>query len=297
VPTPSLRFQDYEFNLKLSSGLWRWTTRVDLSGALPSYFVRDIQTPWGSLVDATDLPGLLVKEMADSIDQVKTAFMPEITVGGVFTFNVDEGRGFSNPLIGTVTNTGTFGSLLGVTVASSAPWLVSSPAALGGIAYGNTGNFETRVDSTNLLAIDSPYTGTLTFQDPDATNNPQVANVTVNVRPRPTIAVSVPEVDFTVVRPIDGVFPFIPSAYFILNNTGSVDSNLEYQIQKLIGCSNWLASFVPATGNVAGGASQRVDITVRPPIGMGTGTYTEILRVSGFSTNDRMDVTVKLVVT
>lgn len=296
---PQLRVQDYQFSLRLPTGTWCWETRADVSGSVPAYSIRNIVTPWGPAVDRIDLPGALVLAMSDSIGEIRSAFAPTISIGPAssFSFDVDEGRGCSDPQLGTVTNVGTYGSLLGVTIVSSAPWLQVVPASIGGIAYGNSVSFEVKVDSTDLLEANSPYSETLTVQGVDATNSPQIATVSVVVHPRPTIQVSITELTFHVVKPLSGEFPYIPAQQFVLSNVGPTDSNLIYQIQKLLHCSDWLTSFTPSSGTVVGGANQPITVGVQPPSTLTAGTYSEVLRISGFSTNHYVDVTVRLVIT
>lgn len=292
-----LRIQDYQFSLKLPEGTWLWNTRADVSGSVAAYSIRNVISPWGPVVDNIDLPGSLVVAMAESIGEIRQAFAPTIGFSPVgFAFDVDEGRGCSDPQLLTVSNVGTYGSLLGVTAVSSAPWLQVVPASIGGIAYGNSVSIEVKVDSTDLLVSGSPYSETITIQGVDATNTPQVVPVTVTARSRPTIQVSVTELSFHVVKPLSGDFPYIPAQQFTISNAGLSDSRLTYQIQKLLHCSDWLTSFTPSSGNISGGFGQAITVGVQPPSTMVAGTYSEILRVSGFSTNHYVDVSVRLII-
>lgn len=235
--------------------------------------------------------------MADSITQIQSSFTPKILLNITsFTFTVDEGRGVSDPQPITITNNGVFGSLLNASVATSAPYVIATPANVSGLASTETGTTQISADSTSLLASGSPYSATVTVQDPNATNTPQTVAVTVIVRPRATIALSPTALSFSVSKPLTGPFPPIPTQTFQLQNTGLSTSVLNYQIQKLTNNSPWLASFTPTFGTVNGGSFQLVTVAVAPDASMVPGIYTETLRVSGYSTNFYQDLAVTLVI-
>lgn len=294
-----LRYQDYEFQVALPQGIWRWTTRVNVAYAAPSYEVRDVTSPFGTLRDMIPLPGPVVTAMADSIVTCQQAFAPAIMISpNTLTFTLNQGQGVSMPQPITITNNGVFGSLLAATISSTAPWLQAMPANITGLAFNETGSFNVTADSSSLLATDSPYTETLTLQDAAATNSPQTIAVTINVLPPATISTSPTSLVFTtsgVLFPTP--YPPVPSQTFTLSNSGPAGSQLTYLIQKLIGNSPWLVSFTPFMGNLASSQSQLILVTVAPPPNLLPGTYNETLRVSGFSTNMIQDVAITLVIT
>ncbi len=296
--TPSrIQFQDYQFQVVLPAGSWKWTTRLDVSKAAPAFEVRDVVSPYGLLRDSIPIPGDVILAMADSITQIQSSFTPKILLNITsFTFTVDEGRGVSDPQPITITNNGVFGSLLNASVATSAPYVIATPANVSGLASTETGTTQISADSTSLLASGSPYSATVTVQDPNATNTPQTVAVTVIVRPRATIALSPTALSFSVSKPLTGPFPPIPTQTFQLQNTGLSTSVLNYQIQKLTNNSPWLASFTPTFGTVNGGSFQLVTVAVAPDASMVPGIYTETLRVSGYSTNFYQDLAVTLVI-
>lgn len=297
VSASSLSFQDYQFKIQTPAGIWRWTTRVDLSLANPSYLVRDVITPFGLLRDMVPIPGTVVQEMANSISLLQQQFAPNMLISPTtLSFTVDEGRGVSSAQSVQLTNNGVFGSLLGVSLTTSAPYIAVTVPSVGGLPSNGSGTFGVTVDSTTLVAASSPYAGTVTLQDPAALNNPQTIPVAIVVRPRAIISLSVAALNFAVTKPISGPFPGIPSQTFTITNTGPSGSVLDYQIERLCGCSEWLASFNPPTGTLTSNASQVTTVVVQPPSNMLTGTYTEILRVSGYSLNFSQDVTVTLVI-
>lgn len=300
VTAANIRFQDYQFDVQTPTGTWRWTTRMDVSGSIPTFQVRDVFSPFGLLRDTIPIPGDVVQAMSDSIDQIRLNFPPKILIGppSSLTFVVDEGRGFSTPQNVVLTNDGVFGSLLGTTLTTSAPYLTVSPANVGNLAANETGSFNVSVDSTDLLAADSPYSEQVTVQDPNASNTPQVLAVTVTVRPKATIQVAPLQRSFSATKPISGPYAPIPSQQVTLTNTGPAASVLDYQIQRLTGLSSdWLVSFAPAVGSLDGGESQAITVSVAPIEGLPVGTYQETLRVSGYSTNSFVDVLIQLVIT
>lgn len=293
----SLQTQDYRFNLRTLQGVWTWKVRVDLSQSAPIYQVVDIASPYGLLRDSIPLPGDIVQAMATAIADLKQNFAPVILVDapGTLTFTVDEGRGFVTPQALGITNRGVYGSLLSVALTSSAPWVRVSPANLGNLAFNGRATFDTTVDSTLLLADQSPYAATITVQDPNIAS-PQTIPVTVNVRPKAAISVTPATLYFLAVRPLSGPFDPIPVQQFTIQNIGPSGSSLDFFVQKLTGLSDWLTGFTPFEGTLAATASQAVRVTVQPPQSLQPGVYQEILRVSGYSDNSYRDVIVQLII-
>jgi hypothetical protein len=92
-------------------------------------------------------------------------------------------------------------------------------------------------------------------------------------------------------------FPPIPTQQLTVENTGPAGSVLDFQIQALTGtATNWLSGFAPVTGTLTSGDTQITTVSVAPISSMTTGTYQETLRVSGYSDNSYVDVTVQLVI-
>lgn len=299
VTAANLRFFDTQFQHQTSTGVWRWTTRVDMTGSAPVYQVRDIIAPFGVLRDSIPIPGPVVLAMADSIEQLQANFPPTILIGppSSLTFIVDEGRGFSTPQAVPLTNNGVFGSLLNAVLSTSAPYVTVTPANVGNLASNEVGSFDVAVDSTTLVAASSPYNVTVTATDATATNNPRTLPVTITVRPKATILATPTTLNFAVTAPISGAYPAVPSQTFSLQNSGPAGSVLGYQVQKLTNLSGtWLPSFSPVTGSLNSAASQNITVNVAPATGLARGTYTETLRISGYSTNSFVDVLVQLVI-
>jgi len=300
ISAANISAQDVGFSLTLNGRLWRWKTRMNLSGAAPSFQVIDIVTPFGVLRDQVPLPGEVVQAMSESIDSLLANFKPNILVGppSSLTFNVDEGRGYSLPQTAIITNNGVYGSLLSGSLAVSAPYIHVNPTVVGHLAFNQSGSFEVTVDSTDLLASMSPYSGTVTIQDAAAPNSPQTLPITINVRPKALIAASPVQLNFTATRPISGPFPPVLPQTFDVQNTGPSGSVLDFQVQRLTGLStNWLAGFTPVSGTLNATQTQTITVTVAPAEGLMPGTYQETLRISGYSFNDHFDVLIQLVIT
>lgn len=299
MPAAAIRFQDYQYQHQLSTGTWRWTTRMDVSGSSPSYSVRDIISPYGILRDSIPIPGEVIEAMSGSITEIQSNFPPSILIGppASLTFEVDEGRGFSAAQTVTLTNNGLFGSLLGSTLSASASYVSVAPASVGNLAANESGAFDVSVNSATLLAANSPYNETILVQDPNASNNPQVLDVAITVRPKAVIDVSPLALGFTATAPVTGPFDPIPTQQFAIENTGPAGSVLDYQIQRVTGLSDdWLSSFAPVTGTLVSGASNTITVSVAPIEGMARGTYQETLRISGYSDNSYVEILIQLVI-
>lgn len=300
VSAANISAQDVGFSVTVNGRLWRWKTRMDVSGAVPVFQIIDIITPFGMLRDSIPLPGEVVQGMSESIESLMANFKPTILVGPPtsLSFAVDEGRGYSEGQNVSLTNSGVYGSLLSAVLSTSAPYIHVSPSTVGNLASNVAGAFEVQVDSTDLLASSSPYSGTVTIQDDTATNNPRTLPITITVRPKAVIDTNFSTVSFTVVRPVSGPFPPISSEQFQVQNTGPTGSVLDFQIVRLTGLSqNWLSSFTPVYGTVNAGGNQTISVYVDPVEGLMPGTYEETLRISGYSANEYVDVLVQLVIT
>ena len=292
----NLQTQDYEYRLQVPVGFWRWKTRIDVSHSTPLFSVRDIVSPFGQLRDNVPIPGPVIEAMAQSIVELQEALAPLILLSPTtLTFTVDQGRGFSESQEVTVTNAGVYGSLLSPTLTSSAPYVQIMPAQLGGLAFNEAGLAQVSVDSTNLLATNSPYAATIIVQDSNATNTPQVVSLAVVVRPLAHINVSVNTLTFYASAPLTGPFQPIPAQTFTLSNSGPIGSLLSWQAVKLFGC-DWLASYNPVSDELVGGASELVTVVVQPDACLPRGTYEETLRVTGYSDNFEQDVKITLII-
>jgi len=236
--------------------------------------------------------------MSESITELQQAFAPLIVLSPTtLTFTLNQGQGIGAAQTVTATNGGVYGSLLSPVVTTSASYITATPANVGGLAFNASGQFQVAVDSTNLLASSSPYAASITVQDSNATNTPQTIPVTINVLPLATITLSPTSLSFTASCPLPGnPFSTVPTQTFMITNTGPSSSVLDYQIRKLTGLSPWLVSFTPTFGELGSNISTNVTVSVAPTPWMQPGTYTEILRVSGYSTNFTQDLMVSLTI-
>lgn len=298
VTAANLQTQAYEFQQDTLSGRWKWVTLMDVSGVTPTFRVANIVSPFGILRDSIPIPGEIIEAMSASIVEIRTQFPPSIFLGppSSLVFEVDEGRGFSDPQSVVITNTGTFGSLMAATLTSDAAYMTVTPAQIGNLASQESGDFEVAVDSSQLLALNSPYIQTITVEDPNATNTPQTMTATIVVRPKAEIDVAPTALSFNALKSLSGDFDPVPTKTFTVQNVGPVGSVLDWQVQSVNGC-NWLASFGPVSGTLASGATETVTVLVQPPSSTPVGTYTDTLRISGYSENQYVDVGVTLTVT
>lgn len=67
MPETLLRHYDFQFQVALPRGSWRWTTRIDNTYAVGSAQILEVITPYGVLRDSIPIPGDIVFAMADSI--------------------------------------------------------------------------------------------------------------------------------------------------------------------------------------------------------------------------------------
>ena len=272
---------------------------MDVSGAYPVFKVQGIITPYGLLRDSIPIPGAIILKMAESINEMGQAYSPTIAVGPptVLTFIVNEGQGFSHPQAVGVTNIGNYGSILCASLSSSAPYLAIHPSTLGRISVSESASFDVTVNSAQLTVDMNPVAATIILQDPRATNNLVTFPVEIVVLPKAHIVLSPVTLAFYATHPPQGMhYPPVPAQQFSLMNQGATGSVLDYQIEKLHGCTPWLSNYSPPVGEVVGGATQPITVGVCPSINMNPGTYTETLRVSGYSDNYHADIIVQLVI-
>lgn len=296
VAASSLQVQTYRFNKQLPSGLWSWSVVMDLSGPSTVFRVEDVLTPFGPLRDSVPLPGDVVTEMSDTIETLLTNFPATISVSptGTLTLTVDEGRGFSAPVLVNVTNTGVFGSILDATLTTSSTYLHVFPEKQGSLASQEVGTSQLSVDSSSLLAVNSPYTGSIAVTAA-ATNSPQTMPISIVVRPLALIAVNPQTLTFHVLRNVDGSFSQVPAQALVVTNAGPAGSVLSWQIQP-VASSPWLVGIAPTSGTLTAGGSESILVSVLPTPNLLQGSYTETVRISGYSSNQYLDIQIVLVV-
>lgn len=287
----------FGYTFQTPRGKWSWYAVADFSTDPASYRIEEITSPYSRWVEP--LPSTVLQEMAASITTIVQTYSPVILANpNNLTFTVDEGRGASASQTFTVTNTGILGSYLNASVTPSDTFLHATPVNLPGMSENEQGIVTVWVDSTNLVAAMTPYNASVSITAPNAVNTPQTVNVTVNVRPIAVIDVVPLVINRHVTKPLVGPFPPMPSSIVIIANAVlDPASVLEYQVRKLTGLSPWITGTYPATGTLNGNQSTLFSIDFAPPATMQRGSYTETLRVSGYSSNGHVDVTVNLVIT
>jgi M6 family metalloprotease-like protein len=171
------------------------------------------------------------------------------------------------------------GADLNWTAASDAPWMTFARGS-GTLAPGASETDSVAVSVAGLALGD--YTGTLTFSG-DASNSPQTLDATLSVTLSPSIALT-------------GTFEFeayegdIPeAAELTVGNDGG-------------GTLHWTAAasqawviLTPASGDVASGSDQAVEVGVDVS-GLGAGTHTGVITVSGNADDSPQTVAVEFVV-
>ncbi|MDD4050360.1 MAG: choice-of-anchor D domain-containing protein, partial [candidate division Zixibacteria bacterium] len=175
-----------------------------------------------------------------------------------FTFNATEGG--ANPAIKTMTIVNPGQGTLVWTATKSSTWMTLTKMS----ATGNTVD-TLSVDIAGLTA--GIYVDTIVVSDPNATNSPQRAVVTLVLAaaPKPTIALA--PSSFTFDALIDSVTP--PSQTLTITNTGA--GTLNWTASK---AAAWL-TLDPTSGSGDGSVTVSVDIT-----GLTAGTYTDTIIVT-----------------
>jgi hypothetical protein len=212
----------------------------------------------------TMLVHLTINEAPPTIDLNPTAFTFDAVAGG------------SNPVDQTLNITNTGGGTLNWTASDDAAWLFLNPTGgVGDAAVTLT------VDITAMTA--GTYFATVTISDPSATNDPQTAEVTLNIAEAPpTIFLEGTSFTFTATEgganPADQLLTITNIGGGTLNWTASDDAA-------------WLA-LNPVSGTGDGMVTLSVDIT-----GLTPDTYVATVTVSDpAATNDPQTASVTLVV-
>ena len=291
----------YAFTKSRPEGVWRWVISATIGPYAVTFVVRNIQTPYGpfgGLRNASEdipLPLDIVQAMTDAAIQVQTSFTPTTQVlPSSLTFTVDEGYGESEPQSLSITNTGPFGSFLSPLLTPLDSFVLPIPLQGTTLSSGESSSPMVSVDSADLLAISSPYSTSLTVSDITATI--VTVPVTINVRPLAEITLSTLLISATTTYLPGNTFTAIPVLTFTVTNTGPIGSILIYRVKKLIGLSDWLTGMDPQSGTLSSGSPEIISLTLTPYVGMMTGTYSETLRVFGYSSNKHVDVKIQLIV-
>lgn len=290
----------FEFQIESIGGTWRWSVSSNFTQGIGSlYFVNNIRTPFGLLQQALiPIPDAVIAAIYDSIQSIKQQFSPLMTLVSpnslIFPGTTTEGD--SAFVLGTVIlqNSGAFGSFMDLTATSSAPWISASPTFANGLAKNEQASFDIIVNPVNLLNANSPYSGTVIFQDNRVPSTQLTANIVLTVNPRPVIGVDPNSIGLVFYSS-----SMVPGSNqsLTIENLGVLNSTLVAILAKVSNQSWW--TFTPSSvGPLASGASSIVTISlVTGNVPANPGTYTDTLRVSSINaSNSPVDVPITLTV-
>lgn len=290
----------FQFEVESIGGTWRWTVNSNYNQGTGSlYQVSNILTPYGPLTQTLiPIPDDVVVAIYDSIQAIKQQFSPLMSLisPSSLIFSGSATEGDSAQILGTVVlqNTGAFGSFMDVTATAGAPWIQVSPTFAKGVAKNETISFDIIVNPLNLLNANSPFTGTVIFQDNRSPATTVTASIVLTVNPRPVIAVdpsSVSLVFYTSNMSPGG------AVAFEVENVGILNSALSATMAKVSNQPWW--TFTPSSvGPLASGASSIVTVSiVTASVPSNQGIYTDTLRIfSTNASNSPVDVPVTLTV-
>jgi hypothetical protein len=289
----------FRFSVAAYGGEWSWLVAVNnIPNAGQSTQIKDIQSPFGPFTMANiPLPGDVVLAMAGSLSEFQQQLAPEISLisPSSLAFTVTEGDPILNAASIVFQNIGALGSYMIGYAVPDVPWMTSNPSSVVGLGKNQQGQSAIQVIPAPLLASLSPYTGHINMQD--NANPPDVIPVTftITVLPRPTIGLSVSQVDLTFDMPTS-----TPSAPvdMVVTNTGPLTSTLNFVLAKVLNSSPWL-SIIPMSGGPLGSGDNvhvvfSVVNTFVPAV---PGVYTDTIRVSSSNaTNSPIDLPVTMTV-
>jgi hypothetical protein len=183
-----------------------------------------------------------------------------------FQFTATQGGGNPSPKTLNIGNSG--GSALNWSATDNATWLTLSPTS-GSVAVGGNQNVTLSVNISGLAA--GTYNATITLADPNATNSPQTAAVTLVIQqtPKPTISLSPTAFQFTAIQ--GGSNPSTQT--LSIGNSGSNTLNWSASDN-----ATWL-TLLPTSGSVSVGGNQNVTLSVNIA-GLAAGTYTATITVT-----------------
>jgi len=294
--TENLKVQRFNFQSITSAGTYSFTVRVDNLYSTNDYWVESFETPQGPYVENIPLPEQVIQDIVDAITSIKGQNIGTIHLGATsYSYEATEGGG--NPAGNTLSidNTGDWGSLLGLTMTPSQSWITATPSTLGNIAKGEAKTTVVQALTGNLTAAGSPYSGTVTVADPNASNTPQTVSISFVVLPKPLISI-VPTGTPITFSTTYGVNP--PSQYFTVANGGPATSKLNWTAQKVTGV-NWL-TVTPTSGGPMLNTDAPVVVNLLVDVigtNLSAGQYVETVRISdSVASNNPITVEVRLTV-
>jgi len=290
----------FYYSLISVGGKWTWkviTNNVVNSGQY--YYVDDINSPFGPLsVVNSPIPADVVSSMADSLSVFQQQLLPNLYLasGSTLSITVTEGDPVTEVGLISFVNTGALGSFLSVGCSPSEIWTIINPTSVLGLNKNQAGSTSVKIDPSDLLSTDSPYSSVTTLSNLSVPLNSVSVTLNVEVLPRPELSLSVSTIEFTYniasntsSGPID----------VDITNSGPLTSILECYLSKIQNRSPWL-SFIPTSlGPVDSGDSETVTFTLSVSgITKISGTYTETVSVySNNASNSPAILTIELIVT
>lgn len=293
----------FSFSVPSVGGTWSWTLQANnVQGAGQLYQFVGITTPYGPLQDATyiPIPADVIVAMADSLTQFQQQLNPMLALVSpaqtIFNTTITEGDPGSTISTTLFQNVGAFGSFMSVTATPDVQWLSPQPSLVSGLGKNNQGQTQVKLVPSSLLAINSPYVGHVNLQDNRSPSTLIPLTFQINVLPRPQISVSSVSItlSYSLLTASAG-----GAVSLTVQNSGPVNSILNFSLSKLFNNSPWLA-FTPGSGGpLSSGQNSIITFSVvssnAPAI---AGTYTENVGVlSTNAGNSPVQVTISLIVT
>lgn len=289
----------FYFSLLSVGGKWTWkvtTNNVVNSGQY--YYIDDINSPFGPLnVVNSPIPGEVAHAMSESLNTFQQQLIPTLYLSSSNTLNITVTEGDPTTEVGLISfvNTGALGSFLSVGCTSSEDWTIVNPTSVLGLNKNQAGSTSVKIDPSDLLSVDSPYSSEVVLQNLSVPSNSSTVTVNVDVLPRPEITLSVSTIEFTynissntTSGPID----------VDVSNSGPLTSILECYLSKIQNNSPWLSYTPSSLGPIDSGDLETVTFSlIVSGIVKVAGTYTETISVySNNASNSPAILTVKLVV-
>lgn len=224
-----------------------------------------------TLGDAGSSPAATGCPMSASVTlTVNPAPKPTISLSpSSFTFSATQGG--ANPTSQTLNISNTGSAALNWNATDDAAWLTlgttSGTIASGGVAQTSSVN----INITGLSA--ATYTGTITVSDPNATNSPQTASVTLTISSAPTANCSSSPNSFTFTATQGGANPAAQT--WALSNNGPFATTLQWAATD---DKTWI-SLNPFSGSILSGGSTNVFVSIDIS-GLSAGSYTGTLTMS-----------------
>lgn len=270
----------FKFSQCTKFGTWEWevVSQNDKCGP-QNFFVSNINTPYGLFTSVSvPIPAEVINAMYQSVFDMISQLSPKIMLVGQSSFSLTVTEGDPDTFVGNtvLTNAGAYGSVMSVSATQSAQWLKSRPTSMDGVGKNQQVSFESIVKPTLMSFSNSPYSGTISYQD--NTGNTVVASFAIAVLPRPMInASSTSIVIGFYICTVSNTGPIS----LTITNSGPVGSSLSFNVSKVQNQSNWLLISPTSAGPIPSGGSVNISLSLDPDKAPRIpGVYTDIIRIS-----------------